>query len=260
MLRSIDLKFNHRLSPFLSRLKSKWHLCQPPLTPHLTRQPLQCFSYESITYWNRKSISLIPRTATFLEKSARFARGRWRARKRRRRGRRGAGEEERREKWKLKIHDSPQSFRAGPAHPGREALRPYLLSTELMRWGLSQLTNPGTSPTGDQGWVQGCGRTWGQEPAKCGHREPAGECPRYSQPWAGTWNTLAVDFCPKLSLFFYSFYFFFLSFPLPFSLSFLFVLFLSFFFSEARLVHTKLNNTALKPIVDIQHFSHSGTE
>lgn len=60
----------------------------------------------------------------------------------------------------------------------------------------------------------------------------------------GVSNARAIDFCPKLWVFFLPFFFF-----------------LSFFFlSEARLVHTKLNNTALKPIVDIQHFSHSGTE
>ena len=75
--------------------------------------------------------------------------------------------------------------------------------------------------------------------------------PSYSQPLCkGSFKCTGYRLLSKAVVLFFFSSFFLLSF-----FSFFF-----FFLSEARLVHTKLNNTALKPIVDIQHFSHSGTE
>ena len=79
--------------------------------------------------------------------------------------------------------------------------------------------------------------------------------PRYSQPLCkGSFKCTGYRLLSKAVVLFFSL-FFLLSF-----FSFLSFFLFFFFLCEARLVHTKLNNTALKPIVDIQHFSHSGTE
>lgn len=153
-------------------------------------------------------------------------------------------------KWKLKISEMLQNFsRARPAHYSREvAQMAYLPNTEQSclgtrpipadkSWDLPhQRIKTGEMIIGDLHLRRGLKLDCKKGESKwvnCLSPATVSPCAR------GVSNALAIDFCPKaVVLFFFSSFFL------------LFFLFLFFFFlSEARLVHTKLNNTDWNPLL-----------